>query len=135
MVCFLAVGARVLGSFETADGAGAIWRTVIQCRGTETGLAQCPVVQQATISNCGHDDDIGVSCQPANPGSCHSRHKMTGVMRAPEISRKRLFTIELRRLISQCLVPLSIHVNMASFTEVSARAPPIGIVEKISVSH
>lgn len=67
MQTFCFTGARVLSSFQTPDGIGPIWRVVVQCRGTETGVAMCPVIRREAINSCGHDDDIGVSCQPSDP--------------------------------------------------------------------
>eukprot|EP00117_Sycon_ciliatum_P037013 scpid48558/ scgid1506/ Neurotrypsin; Serine protease 12 len=48
-------------------GSGPIWMDDLQCSGSEASLQQCMSTadQQWGDQNCGHDEDVGLSCQAA----------------------------------------------------------------------
>lgn len=71
------LGAVALRSNQTPDGAGGIiWLTNVQCTGSESRLLSCPA-NPPGVTNCGHDSDVGVSCQPSDPGKICSSVEVT----------------------------------------------------------
>lgn len=69
---FISVGCRQLGfpgngsallTSAVPDGVDPVWMDNLDCAGTETGLASCPFNGWG-IENCGHYEDIGLSCTP-----------------------------------------------------------------------
>ena len=64
----LHVDARVLAATSVPDGTGKqIWLDNLQCTGTETRLVNCQRNAFGT-HNCGHSEDVGVTCQQFVPG-------------------------------------------------------------------
>ena len=56
-------GATVSYNAAFGQGAGPIWLDDVTCRGFEDRLIECnhPALG---IHNCGHHQDVGVSCPP-----------------------------------------------------------------------
>ncbi|XP_046542990.1 deleted in malignant brain tumors 1 protein-like isoform X1 [Haliotis rubra] len=69
-----AVACRMLGmstdhpvSYSNAwygQGTGPVWMDDVACTGSELSLASCPQRPYGT-GDCGHDEDVGISCPPA----------------------------------------------------------------------
>ena len=55
----LSTGAVAYANAYFGQGTGPVWLSRVQCLGNETTLTNCT---HATINNCGHHDDAGVSC-------------------------------------------------------------------------
>jgi len=59
MCCF--IGATAQGQAAYGQGTGDIILDNVGCVGTEESLFQCPH-NGATIHNCAHSEDAGVTC-------------------------------------------------------------------------
>ena len=74
---FFAAGAQVLTRFAVPDGTGQIWLDDLGCRGTETRLIDCPA-RLLGRHNCGHSEDVGVSCQQTGPTCTQGAIRLQG---------------------------------------------------------
>ena len=55
--------AAVRGKAFFGQGTGHVWLDDVSCNGTETRLEDCQYLSYGSRStNCGHDEDVGVSC-------------------------------------------------------------------------
>ena len=55
------LGAQPFTSAHFGEGSGQIVLDEVMCTGMEMSLISCPA---NVIHNCGHDEDVGVSCLP-----------------------------------------------------------------------
>ena len=74
---FVPDGARVLTGFSVPDGTGQIWLDDLACRGSEARLLDCPANSLGT-HNCGHGEDVGVSCQRTGPTCTQGAIRLQG---------------------------------------------------------
>lgn len=60
LVSFISYIGTVIGNRHGA-GTGTIWLDDVNCIGTETGIDQC-VHNPWGVHNCGHEQDVSISC-------------------------------------------------------------------------
>ncbi|XP_056011221.1 deleted in malignant brain tumors 1 protein-like [Ostrea edulis] len=58
-------GGTVLRGSSYGGGIGPIWMDDLECSGNETALQSC-TRKPWGVNNCGHDEDVAVSCIPDN---------------------------------------------------------------------
>ena len=56
-------GARSYARAHFGQGKDKTWLDDLECLGDEYGLEQCMIFKDWGQENCGHSDDVGVSCQ------------------------------------------------------------------------
>lgn len=64
MLCFMLYrGGVVLTGSSYGGGRGPIWMDDLECLGNETSIQSC-TRKPWGVNNCGHDEDVAVSCTP-----------------------------------------------------------------------
>lgn len=61
-------GGSVLTGSSYGGGVGPIWMDDLECYGNETSIQSC-TRKPWGVNNCGHDEDVAVSCTPGNKGN------------------------------------------------------------------
>lgn len=61
-------GGSVLTGSTYGGGVGPIWMDDLECYGNETSIQSC-TRKPWGVNNCGHDEDVAVSCTPGNQGN------------------------------------------------------------------
>ena len=59
-------------TYGFANGLGQIWLSNVQCRGTETRLADCHA-SSFGVHHCTHSEDAGVRCPTCTNGAIRLR--------------------------------------------------------------
>ncbi|XP_062572436.1 deleted in malignant brain tumors 1 protein-like [Saccostrea cucullata] len=58
-------GGTVLRGSTFGGGRGPIWMDDLECNGNETAIQTC-TRKPWGVNNCGHDEDVAISCTPTN---------------------------------------------------------------------
>ncbi|XP_059199598.1 macrophage receptor MARCO [Centropristis striata] len=61
VICKMLGFQSAVSTFTASPGSGKIWLDDLRCRGTESDIFSCPHSGYG-VTNCGHNEDVGVRC-------------------------------------------------------------------------